>query len=331
MHETSCNSGCEENDEVPFVAAWEAHHRAVYRVCLALLGGRRDDADEVFSRVAMQAFQKWPRRLNDAAHARAWLLTVARNACFDLRRERMRSREVSLDAAPHDTLVPRELITTSADPERALVHAEDRRQLRCSMRRLPMRLRVVAEMHFVTEMSYRDIARELGISEPNVRKRAQQARDALVRGVDPVAACNVENRVRAEDPLVPVPVRVTSEDGIERLIVLQLPMHGASLPQRRDALRRYIERHPRGWRKRLELARTLAAMGELRDAAAHYRYVLARQPFPLPPWVELGTILTALGSLDEAAALYAEGARRAGRESDREQLRRLAEKVLAQE
>ncbi|HUR82317.1 MAG TPA: sigma-70 family RNA polymerase sigma factor [Thermoanaerobaculia bacterium] len=312
MHDPRRSSkGTEDSGEVPFADAWETHQRAVYRACLTLLGGRRDDADEVFSRVAMQAFQKWPRRWNDDAHAKAWLLAVARNACVDLHRERMRSREVSLDAAAHDRAAPTELITAATDPERALLRAEDRRRLRCTMRRLPARLRVVAEMHFVTEMSYRDIARELGISEPNVRKRVQHARAALRHGIDAIgiATRNAGERGRAEAPAVAVPVQVTC---------------GASLPRRRDALQRYIAHHPRGWRKRLELARTLAAMREFDEAALHYRYVVARQPFPLQPWIELGAVLEALGSVDEAAEAYAEGARQAGRERDREQLRGLA-------
>jgi RNA polymerase sigma factor (sigma-70 family) len=316
------SSGTSQGHAIPFVAAWEAHQRAVYRACLVLLGGRREDAEEVFSRVAMRAFEKWPSQLNDTAHAKAWLLAITRNACVDLHRERVRSREVSLETVPD--------FVAHADPEHVLLKEEDRRRLRSSLSRLPLRLRVVAEMHFVTEMSYRDIARELGISELNVRKRMQQARASIRGGNDKPARARADSTSR-EAPLVRLPVRVTTDDGVERAVVLQLPPNARPLPQRREALQRYIQRHPRGWRKRLELARTLAAMGELREAVGHYRFVVARQPFPLRPWVELGTILEAIGRVAEAAAVYAEGVRQVGRESDREELLRLAAEARRQE
>ncbi len=334
MHETT--SDAHEtliNPSVQFVEAWEANYPIVFRVCLAKLGGSRDDAEEAYSRVAVQAFQKWPLRLHDSEHATAWLLTVARNVCMDLHRERRRNREVSLDTSV-EVLAENLTFASPArfDPEQMLVAEERWRRVRVCLRRLPSRLRVATEMHFFRDMPYGDVARELGISEVNVRKRIQQARVLLRHGIDAVPARQVaiEHEVPAGTHVergattVLHALLVTTDGGVEHDVVLSLPL----VTRRFETLERYIRQYPTGSRKRLEIARLLAMRGAWEEAIHHYRFVLAKQPFPLQPWIELGTLFEGLGRFDDAASTYREGASKAGRGADRLHLRALGHAVL---
>jgi tetratricopeptide (TPR) repeat protein len=111
---------------------------------------------------------------------------------------------------------------------------------------------------------------------------------------------------------------VMTRGGVERDAELLL----ASLRSRHlPSIQKYINAHPSGWRKRLELARALIAAGELEGSLPHYRYVIERQPFPLAPWLELGAALEILGTPVDAEEVYRAGAQRVGRLADALHLR----------
>lgn len=302
---------------ISFLDAWEAHHESIHRRCLTWLAGRRDEADEAYSRTAVQAFQNWPE-LRDCAHAKAWLLAVARNVCMDLHRERRRNREISLDDVSGE--LGDAALSHAADPERVYVAREQRRHLHRSLQQLPARLRVTAELHFLREMRYRDVARELGISEMNVRKRIQKAKELLRVAIDTPHAAGPEERAEAggaAEVRSLFALQIAGDDGIERDVLLELPRARRASERQLERLRRYIDRYPTGWRKRLELARALASAGRLAETVPHYFFALTKQPFPLAPWMELGAILEALGRTTEAVAVYLSAASSVGRDGDR--------------
>jgi len=303
----------------------------VHRSCVFWMRGRRDDADEAHSRTAVIAFQKWPADIVDSDHAKAWLLTVARNACVDLFRERRSRREISLDTEVGNLEEESVLgsVGLTAGPEDSYFAREQRLRLLACLRQLPFRLRRPAELYFVHEFPYRDVARHLEISEVSVRKRIQQARDVLRRAVagPPHEAAPPE---KEEEPgeaarLSLFAAVVETDDGIVRDAATALPLRRPATARQMAALQQYTRTHPRGWRKRFELGRALVSVGAWREAVPHYRYALAKQPFPVQPWLELGAILTALGRGNEAAAVYAEGATRTSRDADRAQLRARAD------
>lgn len=321
-----------DHDETPhlrhlFSELWSLHHRAVYQGCLSWLDGRADDADEAYSRVAIRAFERCPDAFRDQEHARAWLLALARNICMDLHRERRRGREVSMDDEPHTADR-----SAGGDPESTYLLDERDRHLHALVRGLPSRLRRIVELHIFGEMTYDEVARELGISVVNVRKRMQEVRrrmrEEIESGLPPDEEAIVCEELDAEEDrggvrtLVTVQTRTPHLD--ERDAILVIPLAARPDEQRIAWLQRYCEKHPRGWRRRLDLARALAAAGRVDEAVAHYRYVTTRQPFPLEHWLELGAALEALGRRSEAASAYERGAIEAGRETARHHLRALA-------
>lgn len=321
-------SQCEQvprSQRVPFIEAWEAHHRTVHRRCL-ILTGSLDDADEAYSRTAVNAFQNWPGDIDTLDQAWRWLAVVARNVCTDLFRERSRRREISLDAEIASAGDAAEAIGVSADVEDDYLAREQMHRVLQCLRQLPRRLRRPAELHFVGELPYRDVARHLEISEVNVRKRIQQAKEVLRRAVveEPRRApVSPEDERAGEDapPLSLFGVVIESDDGLHRDAEIALPLARAATPRQIEVLCAYADAHPRGWRRRLDLARALVTAGAWREAVSHYRYALSRQPFPVQPWLELGSVLALLGAREEAIAVYLEGSERTSRDADRLQLR----------
>ncbi|MGZ8779451.1 MAG: hypothetical protein ACXW31_05965, partial [Thermoanaerobaculia bacterium] len=127
-------------------------------------------------------------------------------------------------------------------------------------------------------------------------------------------------REEAARTLIALPPREIAGEERDAFLVLAIarpraPLAGAA------GLESYVQRHPSGWRRRLRLARILAAGGALEEAVPQYRAAIRKQPYPLAPWLELADVLRLLGRDDEVMAEYACGAREVGREPDRLLLR----------
>ena len=58
-----------------------------------------------------------------------------------------------------------------------------------------------------------------------------------------------------------------------------------------NTLNKYVQQHPTGWKKRLELAKLLYSMGCWEQAIAHYRLVLKQQSQSMEIHLQLGKIL----------------------------------------
>ena len=57
----------------------------------------------------------------------------------------------------------------------ALIRAEDQEHMRLAVQRLPARQREIVLLRYVAELSFRDVARVLGISEGAARMRVTRA------------------------------------------------------------------------------------------------------------------------------------------------------------
>lgn len=323
-------SAGESRDDV-FAGLWQRHARELYGRCLAWTGGRREDAEEALSRAAVLAFQKFPTRPDELTNPRGWLLRLTYNTCMDLHRERRRER-----AEPHDDLealgageaMPARRFDES--PEGAVLNAELWAYLHRCLGELPPRLRDPMRLHLLHEIRYRNIAEALAITEVNVRKRIQHGREILRRQLRQYLAGDAEvaapelaagrSLAHGRRPAVAPEAarggvaaprvrgqrsaRVLLPGGIERDVVVPLFHTPESDGRRLARLTHYVDRHPNGWKRRLELARRLRERGRLEQALPHYREVAARRTLLPAVWLELATCLSSLGRSAEAAATY---------------------------
>lgn len=137
----------------------EKYAPAVYRLAYAH-GGNAADAEDVMQDVFLRLLTKAPV-FRDDDHAKAWLLRVAVNRARDLLRAARRQN------------VPLEMAENVSAPEQP---AGETLQ---AVLALPPKLRLVVHLFYYEELSVKEIAAALGISQGAVKARLSRARKQL--------------------------------------------------------------------------------------------------------------------------------------------------------
>ncbi len=161
-----------------FWQIWEQNQEYLYHCCFRWMGNNPIDAEDALSCANLKAYEKWLDFHGKITNFKAWLTRLTHNLCMDIYRQRNR-RETPCENIEVIAAAEEELVSKMDMP----VHVAERRELgtviRGAIDQLPEKLRQTSLLYFLEEMSYRDIAKQLGISYDNVRKRIQQARAIL--------------------------------------------------------------------------------------------------------------------------------------------------------
>jgi tetratricopeptide (TPR) repeat protein len=99
-------------------------------------------------------------------------------------------------------------------------------------------------------------------------------------------------------------VSLTMSSGVELNAYLVLDEKPARIDQKLKTLSQYVQQYPSGWKKRLELANLLYAMGRIEQAVEEYRQVISRQQPLIGVRLKLGKLLQLMGREVEAVAVY---------------------------
>ncbi len=135
-----------------FINLYDTEMPRVYRYIAHHLGSAQE-AEDITSEVFQRAFQNWPQ-LRQANSKRAWLMTVANHLVSDYFRRHARPVLPFIMEA-----------TAELNPEEAAVQREDAVILIRKLGQLPVRDRTVLTLRFAGDLSHREIAEVLGISE----------------------------------------------------------------------------------------------------------------------------------------------------------------------
>jgi RNA polymerase sigma-70 factor, ECF subfamily len=149
------------------LALFEQHGTSIYRFCRFTLR-HEDDADDVLQETFLKLLQHLQRG-GDRTNLRAWLFTVAANACRD--RMRSRFRWLPWSAELDDRVAP----DTAEQPD---YHLAD-----VAMRSLAPRDRLLLSLR-AQGLSYREIAAAAGIRETSVGRLLARAVDHWKRAID---------------------------------------------------------------------------------------------------------------------------------------------------
>lgn len=159
-------------DRVAFDELVRETYRDMHRLALRLTRDEQD-ADDVVQEAYVRAFRGIRRFRGDAGFA-TWLHRITANCASTFMARRARHGHVELD---------RELALVDHHPESdpslrceasALRSAVDR-----AVGQLPARLRAVVELRDAHDLSHREIADQLGISESAAKVRLHRARNSL--------------------------------------------------------------------------------------------------------------------------------------------------------
>ena len=159
--------------------AFEELHRryvaSIYRLVRRKLGDALLAED-----IAQETFMKALRmmdRVDDSFNFGGWVHTVARNLCFDELRRRQRDLRVEgTDDDDDEYLANLPSTSRSFDPVDVQESNETRRRVWEVSKRLPEKYRLVLTLRELQDLSYRQIARTLKMSESAVETLLYRAR-----------------------------------------------------------------------------------------------------------------------------------------------------------
>lgn len=162
-------------DRVAFGELITRYQTQVYHFSRRLLGCgevAQDLTQDVFIK-AFLALETWRP---DAAFA-AWLLRIARNACFDLLRAQQRQPSVSLDEHME------QLIASTPSAEEQAIQTQRLEQLDQALLNISLEHREIVILRDIEGFSYQEIAEFLEINAGTVRSRLSRARAALMQQI----------------------------------------------------------------------------------------------------------------------------------------------------
>lgn len=164
-------------------AAWDiivkTYWRKVFNVAYRFVG-TYDQAEDLAQDIFLKVFRSlgtFDRRAN----FQTWLISVSRNFCIDRYRSGRRDREVFAREVDAST-VHAEAPGLAAD---ARVEQQDRiALLREALKALSPTLRTAVLLRDIHELSYQEIAQQLGVAEGTVKSRINRGRAELAKQIE---------------------------------------------------------------------------------------------------------------------------------------------------
>lgn len=175
-------------DTAAFEALFARHYNQVYRVLYGLLGSR-EEAEDVAQETFLVLLHQ-PPHLAETGGLIAWLCRVALNRGYNAlrgaQRERLRIERVG--GAP-----------AIADPQAELLRAEERREVRDAIGRLPERQGQLLLLRHAG-LSYAEIAASLNIASGSVGTLLARAERAFIAAYGPTTEFAPEHSLDTRAP-----------------------------------------------------------------------------------------------------------------------------------
>lgn len=163
-------------DRAEFAQMVDAYSAPIYRLSLRMLGNEQD-AEDVLQNTFLSALTHLPE-FEGRSSVLTWLYRIAVNeALMILRRKKP---EVNIDDSEagdeHDDIHPTQFVDWGALPEDELLSVEGKQALDEAIQNLPENLRMVFLLRDIQDLSIKDTADALNLSEANVKVRLLRAR-----------------------------------------------------------------------------------------------------------------------------------------------------------
>jgi RNA polymerase sigma-70 factor (ECF subfamily) len=161
-------------DREAFSRLVEAYQIPVYNLAYRMLGDARE-AEDAAQETFLRAYTRLTTYQTDKKFS-SWLLAIASHHCID-RLRRRRFTWLSLDELPFLN----QAAGTRNQPEEAAIRQEEREEVRRMLDQLPPQYRAAVILRYWYELSYREIAEVMGITESAVKSRLYRARERLAQ------------------------------------------------------------------------------------------------------------------------------------------------------
>ena len=161
-------------------AAWEVivrqNWRKVFNVAYKFVG-KHDEAEDLTQDIFLKIF-KALNTFDRRANFQTWIISISRNLCIDHYRSVRKERQTIAREVDAGELQP---VSTDRGPYQAAEHRDLRGLLRQALQRLPVTLRTAVVLRDLQELSYQEIAQQLGLPEGTVKSRINRGRIELAQ------------------------------------------------------------------------------------------------------------------------------------------------------
>ena len=174
----------QQGDEFAINDIYEAMYKRVYYLTYKIVGNA-EDAEDATQDTFISAFKALPG-LADIDSFKSWLFQIAANRSRDLLRKNKRHEtvDVSDDTEDNDTFIEKQPEKDEAlIPEDALDNEAKRNIILGIIASLPDNQKECVMLFYYSEMSVKDIAEHLGVSEGTVKSRLNYARQKIKDGI----------------------------------------------------------------------------------------------------------------------------------------------------
>jgi RNA polymerase sigma-70 factor (ECF subfamily) len=146
---------------------FERHFDAVYQFCVALTGGRNDQAEELTQQVFVVAAERIHRFDASRATFRAWLFGIVKNRHMTIQASKQRRKQYEENSAKRNTET-----ATRKVPDLQVYEV---------LARLPGHYRIVLEAKYLRGLSMKEIASDSGASIEAIESQLRRARADFAR------------------------------------------------------------------------------------------------------------------------------------------------------
>jgi len=164
------------NDTEALGEIYRRYAQRVFGLCRYMLDSR-ESAEDATSDVFLK-LQRSIEKYDGLTPFPRWLLRVAGNQCIDVLRRRQRGHQVIVEG--EDAAV---ISAPAAEPSPlgAVITTEERAQVREAIARMPVNYRVPLILRYYSELSYDEIAQQLGLQKNYVAALILRAKQELRR------------------------------------------------------------------------------------------------------------------------------------------------------
>lgn len=170
---------CQQGDVEAFEKLIASYQRKVYTIAYRYMG-KREEAEDLAQEAFIKVFRSI-KSFRGESSFQTWLYHVVSNVCRDALRKNSRRAEDYLDCAitTEKGEIKREVADWSLSPEQVVESKELGEFLQSMINQLSPQHKEVIIMREIQDMSYEEIANELGCSLGTVKSRLSRARRSL--------------------------------------------------------------------------------------------------------------------------------------------------------
>lgn len=171
----------QDNDAEALGEIYRRFVRRVFGLCRYMLGSR-ENAEDATSEIFLK-LQRSIASYDGSIPFPRWLLRLASNQCIDVLRRRARRRKVMAESEAGTEVI--DAASSELSPLGALIGKEERAKVRDAIERLPENYRVPLVLRYYSELTYDEIAHELGLEKNYVAALIFRAKQELRRRLAP--------------------------------------------------------------------------------------------------------------------------------------------------